>query len=90
MEKEYDETYPLRHGVGYSFYMMGNVPQNIEPITNSIIERGDLAHLALFLWAASSSALLVWSLKELVKSNHRFNDFVHQLHRLNQLFNERK
>jgi len=51
-------------------------------------ERGDLAHLALFLWASGASALLVWSLKELAASNKRFNDFVREIARLNKLFSD--
>lgn len=39
-------------------------------------ERGDLAHLALFLWASGASALLVWALKELTAAQRRFNGFV--------------
>jgi len=61
----------------------------IEPVTKSFIERGDLAHLALFLWASGSSGLLVWALRELVASNRRFNHFVEQIHKLNQFFKER-
>ncbi len=49
-------------------------------------ERGDLAHLALFLWATSTSALLVWSLREIVRSNRRFEDFVTEIARLERLF----
>ncbi len=52
--------------------------------------RGDLAHLALFLWASGASALLIWSLRELVRSNRRFNDFVTELSRLNQLMDQRR
>ncbi|MEP2943591.1 MAG: hypothetical protein ABJL18_00305 [Hyphomicrobiales bacterium] len=61
----------------------------IEPVTKSVIERGDLAHLALFLWASGSTGLLMWTLKELAASNRRFNDFVQQIHKLNQFFKER-
>jgi hypothetical protein len=58
----------------------------VDSITGSIIERGDLAHLALFLWASGASALLVWALKELAASNRRFNDFVNEIARLNRFF----
>ena len=51
-------------------------------------ENGDLAHLALFLWASGASALLVWALKELVASNRRFDHFVNEIARLNQLFRD--
>lgn len=58
----------------------------MDELTKSVIERGDLAHLALFLWASSSSALLVWALRELAKANQHFNDFVHEIANLNRLF----
>ncbi len=51
-------------------------------------ERGDLAHLALFLWASGASTLLVWALRELALSNKRFNDFVNEISRLNKLFRD--
>jgi hypothetical protein len=35
-------------------------------------ERGDLAHLALFLWAASASALAAFALRELARFNETF------------------
>ncbi|MBZ8135513.1 hypothetical protein [Afifella sp. IM 167] len=50
--------------------------------------RGDLAHLALFLWASGASGLLVWALRELAASNRRFNDFVKEIARLNRLFSD--
>lgn len=53
-------------------------------ITKSIIERGDLAHLALFLWASGASALLLWTLKELASANRRFDDFVRELAHFNK------
>jgi hypothetical protein len=55
-------------------------------LTKEFAERGDLAHLALFLWASGASGLLVWALKELAASNRRFNDFVSEIARLNRLF----
>ena len=36
----------------------------MDELTRTVIERGDLAHLALFLWASGASALLVWALRE--------------------------
>lgn len=47
-------------------------------------ERGDLAHLALFLWAASSSALLFHALRELGAATRRIDDFVRELARFNE------
>ncbi len=58
----------------------------MDDLTKTVIERGDLAHLALFLWATGASALLVWTLKELAAANKRFNDFVHEIASLNRLF----
>ncbi len=58
----------------------------VEDIAKIFGERGDLAHLALFLWASGASALLVWALKELAASNRRFNDFVAEIARLNRYF----
>jgi hypothetical protein len=59
---------------------------NMDELTKSVVTRGDLAHLALFLWASGATGLLVWSLKELVAANRRFNDFVKEIATLNQLF----
>jgi hypothetical protein len=61
----------------------------MDGVTQTFAERGDLAHLALFLWASGASALLVWTLKELSACNKRFNDFVNEIARLNQLFRDR-
>jgi hypothetical protein len=47
-------------------------------------ERGDLAHLALFLWAASASALLLLALRELSAATRRIDDFVRELARFNE------
>jgi hypothetical protein len=57
-------------------------------VTSQFAERGDLAHLALFLWASGASGLLVWTLRELAASNKRFNDFVGEIARLNRLFRD--
>ena len=47
-------------------------------------ERGDLAHLALFLWAASASALLYLTLRALLLTTRRLDDFVRELSRFNE------
>lgn len=62
----------------------------MDPVTSSVVERGDLAHLALFLWASGASAVLVWTLRELAASNRRFNDFVKEIARLTSLFRDRE
>ena len=55
-------------------------------LTKTIATRGDLAHLALFLWASGASGLLVYALRELARANQRFEDFVKEIAALNQLF----
>ena len=60
--------------------------RNMDELTKTVIERGDLAHLELFLWASGASALLVWSLREMAKVNQHFNDFVQEIASLNRLF----
>jgi hypothetical protein len=55
-------------------------------LTQTFAERGDLAHLALFLWASSASALAVFALRELTASMRRFDDFVRELARFNKRF----
>jgi hypothetical protein len=56
----------------------------MDAVLTSFIERGDLAHLALFLWAAGASALLAHALREIVAANKRFDDFVRELSRFNE------
>lgn len=58
----------------------------MDELTKTIAQRGDLAHLVLFLWASGASGLLVWSLRELVLANRRFDAFVHEIASLNRLF----
>jgi len=61
----------------------------MDELTKTIVSRGDLAHLALFLWASGASAVLVWTLRELAAANKRFNDFVQEIATLNQLFSRK-
>jgi hypothetical protein len=61
----------------------------MDDLTRTVVERGDLAHLALFLWASGASGLLVWSLRELAAANRRFDEFVREIASLNQLFKRR-
>ena len=49
-------------------------------------ERGDLAHLALLLWASSATALTWFALRELAAAMRRFDDFVRELARFNDTF----
>jgi hypothetical protein len=54
-------------------------------VAEAVISRGDLAHLALFVWASGASALLAMTLRDLFAANRRFDDFVREL----ALFNRR-
>lgn len=47
-------------------------------------QRGDLAHLALLLWAGGASAALFFTLRELAAATRRFDDFVRELSLFNQ------
>ena len=55
----------------------------LAPVAESFIARGDLAHLALFMWAAGASLLLVLTLRDLASANQRFDAFVRELARFN-------
>jgi hypothetical protein len=54
---------------------------DLTELTRVFIARGDLAHLALFLWAGTASILLFLSLRELSAANRRLNDFIELLAR---------
>ena len=58
----------------------------MDDLTKTFAANGDLAHLALFLWASGASGLLLWTLRELARANQRFEDFVKEIAALNQLF----
>ncbi|MCR6734826.1 MAG: hypothetical protein NVV83_12430 [Afipia sp.] len=47
-------------------------------------ERGDLAHLALLLWALAASGAFLVTLRELAAASRRFDEFVRQLSRFNR------
>lgn len=53
-------------------------------LIDTFAARGDLAHLALFLWASAASALAWFALRELAASVRRFDDFVRELARFNR------
>jgi hypothetical protein len=48
--------------------------------------RGDLAHVALLLWASSASALAWFALREVAAASRRFDEFVRELARFNETF----
>ena len=57
----------------------------MDAVIETFISRGDLADLALFLWASGASAAAGLLLRELSAANRRFDEFVRELH----LFNAR-
>jgi hypothetical protein len=62
----------------------------MDDLIRTFSDRGDLAHLALFLWASSASALLVFALRELAAATRRFDDFVRELAQFNERLRGRK
>ena len=58
----------------------------IDTLIAAVIARGDLAHLALFLWAGGASLLVLVVLRDLAQSNQRFDDFVRELARFNRRY----
>ena len=57
----------------------------IEGLATQFFAHGDVGHVALFLWAASASALAVILLRELSRTSARFEAFVMAIARLNAL-----
>jgi hypothetical protein len=51
--------------------------------------RGDLAHVALLLWALTASGIAWFALRELAAASRRFDDFVRELARFNNAFGDR-
>ena len=62
----------------------------MDDLIRTFSERGDLAHVALFLWASSASALAVFALRELAASIRRFDDFVREISRFNRRIGGRR
>ncbi len=56
----------------------------MDDLIRTFSERGDLAHLALLLWAGSTSALLLLALREMSTATRRIDDFVRELARFNE------
>ena len=46
-------------------------------------EHGDLAHVALLMWALAASAAALFGLREFAAAARRFDDFVRELSRFN-------
>jgi hypothetical protein len=57
-------------------------------ITESVLARGDLAHLALFLWASGASGLLLHAFREIAAANRRFDAFMRELARFNNRYGD--
>lgn len=53
-------------------------------IIDAILARGDLAHLALFLWACAATLQAQAAQKELGEATRRFDAFVRELARFNR------
>ncbi|ABD87362.1 hypothetical protein [Rhodopseudomonas palustris] len=53
-------------------------------LIDTFIARGDLAHLALLLWAGAASFALWFALRELAAAARRFDDFVRELEAFNR------
>jgi hypothetical protein len=58
----------------------------MDDLIRTFMLRGDLAHIALFLWASAATALLVFVTRELSAAMRRFDDFVRELARFNDRF----
>ncbi len=61
----------------------------MDDLIRTFSERGDLAHVALFLWAASATAIAGFALRELAAAVRRFDEFVRELSRFNDHFGGR-
>ena len=53
-------------------------------IVRTFGERGDLAHLALLLWAMAASVAALFGFREFAAAARRFDDFVRELSRFNR------
>ena len=62
----------------------GNTKPPMSDILNAILERGDLAHLALFLWACAATAQAYLAMRELGEATRRLDAFVRELARFNR------
>ena len=60
-----------------------------DPMTERLaalfFEHGDIGHVALFLWAASTSALALAQLRQLARTTRSFETFVLAIARLNAM-----
>lgn len=56
----------------------------MDAILDAVLTRGDLAHLALLLWAAAASGLLLLTIREIFELHRRYDAFVRELNRFNE------
>ncbi|MGJ0425839.1 phage portal protein, partial [Methylocystis sp.] len=71
-------------GVTRHMRLLPRNPTDMSDILNAILERGDLAHLALFLWACAATAQAYLALRELGEATRRLDAFVRELARFNR------
>lgn len=57
----------------------------IERLATLFFDRGDIGHVALFLWAAAASGLALTLSRDLARTAARFEAFVLAIARLNAL-----
>lgn len=55
----------------------------VDALLRAFAERGDLAHLALLLWAGSATFVAVRALAALTRATERLDAFVRELARFN-------
>jgi len=59
-------------------------PSFMSDILDAILQRGDLAHLALFLWACAATVQAYLAMRELGEATRRLDAFVRELARFNR------
>lgn len=60
----------------------------MQTLIDAFAKRGDLAHLALLMWALGASALAAAAMRELSRAARRFDDFVREIARFNAQFGD--
>ncbi|MGE4371674.1 MAG: hypothetical protein AB7E29_02040 [Xanthobacter sp.] len=60
----------------------------MESLIRTFAERGDLAHVALLLWALLASATCWRALNALTQASARMDDFIRELARFNAHFDD--
>lgn len=66
-----------------------NHKHTMDELIRTFGARGDLAHLALLMWALAASGCALFALRELTAASRRFDDFVRELARFNDTFERR-